>query len=67
MPDAEADIVTTSHQHYDHNYIKGIKGNFCHIHKPGEYNVSGIEIKGIPHSMMIQKEQESQRSFRISC
>ena len=48
MPDAEADIVTTSHQHYDHNYIKGIKGNFRHIHKQGEYNVSDIAIKGIP-------------------
>jgi L-ascorbate metabolism protein UlaG (beta-lactamase superfamily) len=48
MPDAEADIVTTSHGHFDHNHTKGIKGNFRHLHKPGEYNVSGIGIKGIP-------------------
>ena len=25
MPDAEADIVTTSHGHFDHNHTKGIR------------------------------------------
>jgi len=48
MPDAEADIVTTSHDHFDHNYTKAIKGNFRHIHEPGEYDISGVKIKGIP-------------------
>ena len=41
-----ADIVTTSHQHGDHNYTKDIKGNFTVVAGPGEKIVKGIEFNG---------------------
>jgi L-ascorbate metabolism protein UlaG (beta-lactamase superfamily) len=44
----EADIVLTSHDHGDHNYIKDIKGNFVHIKEAGQYEEKGVKIKAIP-------------------
>jgi L-ascorbate metabolism protein UlaG (beta-lactamase superfamily) len=48
VPAVEADIVTTSHDHYDHNYVQALKGNFKHINKPGRYSERGVGIVGIP-------------------
>jgi len=45
---AKADIVTVSHQHDDHNDTKSLPGKPQVIDKEGEYEVSGIKIKGIP-------------------
>ncbi|MDI6604715.1 MAG: MBL fold metallo-hydrolase [Thermoanaerobacteraceae bacterium] len=47
MPDVTADIVTSSHSHYDHNYFKAVKGKFEIVNTPGEHVVKGIRIKGI--------------------
>lgn len=47
LPDVTADIVTTSHNHGDHNNIKCIKGNYVHINKPSKYSVKGIDITGL--------------------
>jgi len=44
----EADIVLTSHDHDDHNYTKGIKGDYKHINKEGAYETKNIKIKAIP-------------------
>jgi L-ascorbate metabolism protein UlaG (beta-lactamase superfamily) len=44
----EADIVITSHDHADHNYIKDIPGNFVHIDKEGSSRIKDVEIKEIP-------------------
>jgi L-ascorbate metabolism protein UlaG (beta-lactamase superfamily) len=43
----EADIVLTSHDHGDHNYIKDIKGKFIHIKEAGQYEEKGVKIKAI--------------------
>jgi len=48
IPKIEADIVTVSHDHYDHNYVEGVQGDPEIIRAPGEYNMNGIGIKGIP-------------------
>ncbi|MDR3561642.1 MAG: MBL fold metallo-hydrolase [Negativicutes bacterium] len=48
VPSEEADIVSTSHDHFDHNYVQAIKGPFKRIDKPGHFSESGIEIVGIP-------------------
>lgn len=47
LPEIEADIVSTSHNHSDHNNINVVKSCFEHIKDPGNYLYSGIEVKGI--------------------
>jgi len=47
LPEIEADIVTTSHDHSDHNNVGAVKGNAEHIHEPGRFSKHGIEIKGV--------------------
>lgn len=47
LPELEADIVTTSHEHKDHNNIDAVKGNFVHINGLGVFSEHGIELKGI--------------------
>lgn len=42
-----ADIVLTSHDHGDHNYIKDIQGKFVHIKEAGEYEEKGLKIKAL--------------------
>jgi len=44
----EADIVSTSHDHADHNYTKDIKGPYTLINKAGDYAVKEVKIKKIP-------------------
>ena len=46
-PRSRADIVTVSHQHYDHNYTDCISGQPFIIQWPGEYEVKGIFIYGL--------------------
>ena len=48
LPRVRADIVTVSHDHPDHNYVKGVKGEPKVIDGPGEYEVRGVFITGIP-------------------
>ena len=47
IPHFEADIVTISHGHNDHNNISAIRGNPLVIDSPGEYDVRGVSIVGI--------------------
>lgn len=42
-----ADIVTISHEHVGHNYVKGVGGEPKVIDGPGEYEVSQILISGV--------------------
>ncbi|GLI51482.1 MBL fold metallo-hydrolase [Tepidanaerobacter syntrophicus] len=48
IPMVEADIVTVSHEHYDHNYVEGIQGEPEVIRSAGECAIDGINIKGVP-------------------
>jgi L-ascorbate metabolism protein UlaG (beta-lactamase superfamily) len=54
----EADIVLTSHDHEDHNYIKDIQGNFVHIKEVGQYEEKGVKIRAIPTFHDKSKGQE---------
>lgn len=47
VPDVETDIVTTSHDHFDHNYVEAVKGDYIHLNASGQHNVKDIEITGI--------------------
>lgn len=47
MPKVEADIVTISHDHDDHNNLDAIKGEPFVIRGAGEYEIKGVYIDGI--------------------
>lgn len=42
----EADIVTLSHDHSDHNYTQAINGIKKVVSGPGEYEIQGVSILG---------------------
>jgi L-ascorbate metabolism protein UlaG (beta-lactamase superfamily) len=44
----QADIVSTSHDHADHNYTKSLSGSPEMVKGSGSKTVKGISIKGIP-------------------
>ena len=47
FPKIEADIVTVTHDHFDHNASTKIAGEPFIINGPGEYEVKGVEIVGV--------------------
>jgi L-ascorbate metabolism protein UlaG (beta-lactamase superfamily) len=47
MPNADADIVTVSHDHFDHNFTDAVNGEFELINKIGLFHVRDMNIKGI--------------------
>lgn len=44
----KADIVTISHDHDDHNNRSAVKGEPKVLNGPGEYEVKGISVIGLP-------------------
>lgn len=47
FPKIEADIVTVTHSHFDHNAVAKIEGDPFIIRGPGEYEVNGVEVAGV--------------------
>ncbi len=43
----EADLVTVSHEHDNHNYTQAVRDAY-EIRGPGEYEVSGVSVIGFP-------------------
>jgi L-ascorbate metabolism protein UlaG (beta-lactamase superfamily) len=48
LPRIRADIVTVTHEHPDHDNVKAVKGKPKVIDGPGEYEIQGIFVIGIP-------------------
>ncbi len=46
MPKVEADIVTVSHQHEDHNFVSACSNKPVVFDFPGEYEVGGVKVYG---------------------
>lgn len=44
MPNVEADIVTVSHTHSDHNNIEGVGGSPTVLNRVGAYEIGGVHI-----------------------
>jgi len=43
----DADVVTVSHSHYDHNYLEAVKSEYLLLDSPGEYEIKESEFQGI--------------------
>lgn len=46
-PKVRADAVTVSHEHYDHNNVKALKGDPAVVRGAGKKAAAGIEFEGI--------------------
>ena len=44
----EANLVTVSHQHDNHSYVQAVAGDPYVVSGPGEYEVAGITVQGLP-------------------
>lgn len=53
--DVTADIVTVSHDHFDHNATDKVGGSWFLVRNPGEYEVKGVSIVGV-HSWHDDKD-----------
>ena len=47
VPNIEADLVTISHDHHDHNNVEALRGNPFVIDCAGEYDFKGVLVEGI--------------------
>jgi L-ascorbate metabolism protein UlaG (beta-lactamase superfamily) len=66
-PNFEADIVTVSHNHYDHSNVDSIRGNPFVIDSAGEYDKKGVAVVGIEsyHDAKEGKERGKNIIYRI--
>ncbi|HET7419597.1 MAG TPA: MBL fold metallo-hydrolase [Candidatus Dormibacteraeota bacterium] len=44
----DAEVVTVSHEHDNHNFTQVVREGAYEIHGPGEYEVAGVSVIGIP-------------------
>ena len=67
MPRLEADIVTISHDHYDHNNVGAVRGNPFIIDTAGEYETKGVFVEGVEswHDSADGKERGRNIIYRI--
>jgi len=67
FPKVEADVVTLSHHHYDHDRANLVDGNFIVFDMPGEYERLGVKISGFSsyHDKSKGKERGENILFKI--
>ncbi len=67
LPNFEADIITVSHDHADHNNISAFRGTPKVVKSAGEYAIKGVMIEGISsyHDESEGKERGSNIIYRI--
>ena len=46
-PVVKSDIVLISHDHFDHNCARIVKGDFSIVREPGERELKGVRISGV--------------------
>jgi L-ascorbate metabolism protein UlaG (beta-lactamase superfamily) len=48
LPRLEADLLTISHEHENHAYSRAVRDGAYRIDGPGEYEVAGVVVHGLP-------------------
>jgi L-ascorbate metabolism protein UlaG (beta-lactamase superfamily) len=48
LPKLEAELVTVSHQHSNHSYTQAVAAAGFTIDGPGEYEIAGVGVFGLP-------------------
>jgi L-ascorbate metabolism protein UlaG (beta-lactamase superfamily) len=48
LPKLEADLITISHQHDNHSYTQAVVKEPYVVDGPGEYEVAGVTVTGLP-------------------
>jgi len=44
----DAEVVTVSHEHDNHNYTQVVRDGAYEIRGPGEYEIAGVSVIGVP-------------------
>jgi L-ascorbate metabolism protein UlaG (beta-lactamase superfamily) len=67
VPSVKADIVLTSHDHFDHSFVEAIGGDFQLVNKTGSFYVQDIPITGIKtyHDDVMGKKRGGNTVFVI--
>jgi L-ascorbate metabolism protein UlaG (beta-lactamase superfamily) len=67
LPNFEADIITISHDHDDHNNAAAFRGQPFVVSSAGEYDVKGVMIEGVTsyHDEKAGAERGSNIIYRI--
>ncbi|MDO8436250.1 MAG: MBL fold metallo-hydrolase [bacterium] len=67
LPKLEAEILCISHNHRDHNNVKAVFGKPFLIAGPGEYEIKGVFVQGIPssHDEVLGKERGENTIYTI--
>jgi len=47
-PSVRADILLISHDHFDHNCSRIVKGDFVTMREPGKKELKGVKVLGLP-------------------
>lgn len=59
LPHVEADIITVSHQHFDHSAVSVVGGRPQVVEGPGEHRLEGVSVRGV--STFHDKEEGRKR------
>ena len=56
MPNVKADVVSVSHDHPHHSYVKGVEGEPRVLSTPGEYSrtISGVRFMSSAMSDLVE-------------
>jgi L-ascorbate metabolism protein UlaG (beta-lactamase superfamily) len=46
-PSCRPDLVLVTHDHFDHNCVRVLKGQFTTVKEPGQREIKGVKVKGI--------------------
>ncbi len=67
IPDFKPDIVTVSHNHFDHNAVEFIGGTPETVREQGDFDIKGVDIKGVGvyHDKVRGKKRGKNIVFKI--